>query len=105
MLSSDRFIIRRSAVVALYLFAATSGCECEDRVRKAVSNSGGRTLPKDPEKPLSSDPREAEPNDARASATPVALDAELRSVLGEFEDEGGCRLVSLHPQRGDVRSA
>jgi len=76
---------RSPGVLAVALLMAVSGCECEDRVRKAVSNSGDRTRPKDPQKPISSDPRELEPNDGRADASPIALDTELRAVLGSID--------------------
>lgn len=70
-------------------------CDYEDKVRKALSDrkKDQRTgkVEKDPQgQPLSSEPREQEPNNSRAQASSIMLGKELRSVLAEI------------PARGDV---
>ena len=79
----------RWPALSLAAWIGLSGCDdCDDKIRKAVSNRERERrgdAREDPDgQPVSSEPREAEPNDGRAQATPVALGAELRAVLAEI---------------------
>lgn len=65
------------------LFAATTACDCEDQIRKLVSNSGDR----DRRMPTStsgtvSGPAESEPNDDPTRASAFTLKGELRDITG-----------------------
>lgn len=64
-------------------------CDYEDKVRKALSDrkkdQRAGKVDKDPQgQPLSSEPREQEPNNTRAQASSIMLGKELRSVLAEL---------------------
>lgn len=71
------------------------GCDCEDRIRKAISDPGRRTpgaadqadiSERGPAPGLlkSSEPREIEPNDSRASATRQELSRDPRPMVGSL---------------------
>ncbi len=68
---------------------ACSGCDVEQNVRRAVSDGDAKKRRGEGlEQAKSSAPIEVEPNGSIAQATPIALDEELRGVLGAVADPG-----------------
>lgn len=66
---------------------SVAACDCEDQLRKLVSNSGDRRVPAKPQ-PAAGGPAEVEPNDAPEQATPVELGSEMRDVRGAIGEAG-----------------
>lgn len=77
----------RALAPLMCLSLCLGACDCEQRVRKTLSNGSkesrkGQELPQER---LRSTPMEKEPNATPAQATPIVLDTELRAIEGTLD--------------------
>jgi hypothetical protein len=89
--SRHTFRGRRLVLAVLSLMLMTSSCDCDDKIRKMISNPGERG--ESPKKKIDTGnlgkqgPAEKEPNDFAEQATLLELGGDLRPVLGEVRNE------------------
>lgn len=94
MRESMRARWRHGALLGLCLTLTLGGCDCKERLRQALNrqragDTTGRHPTLDPDgQPISSQPREVEPNDRAEAATALTLTAELRAVEGALSSAG-----------------
>lgn len=91
-------IVRRGSWWGLCAVLLLGGCDCENRVRRALSDPGARgDRHKGPDssvdqgvvvEPSSTEPEEVEPNARRAQATRYELGAELRALRASIGTTG-----------------
>lgn len=80
-----RMFWRRLPLLGLCASLALSACNCEHRLRKALSDGGDRKGEQLKEEKRSSTPKDVEPNEQPSAATPIKLTGELRAILGKLE--------------------
>ena len=78
--------------VCLVALLLTGGCDCDDKIRKVVSNTDpaarrGASGVDRQGQPISSAPRETEPNDTLTQASPFTLGKELRSITASLHEK------------------
>ena len=88
--ATSRHAWRRVLLIALT--ACLGACDCDDKLRKMLSDGKGEQRRGDTRKdgsdqPISSDPTETEPNESSSQASAYELGSELRSVLSEFSTQ------------------
>lgn len=66
------------------LVALVGACDCENQIRKLVSNSGDRRMPPPEREQKTGGLAETEPNDDPSSASPFVLGKELRQIGGSI---------------------
>jgi hypothetical protein len=83
--------LRRLTFAVLATTLMTSSCDCDDKIRKMISNPGERgesaTKKLDTGDLGKQGPAEKEPNDFAEQATLLELGGDLRPVVGEVENE------------------
>lgn len=72
--------LRAVLVAAVFLTA----CDCEERLRRTISNPGKRAAAEEDAGARPSGPAEKEPNEKAENATPIVIGNELRPVEGEI---------------------
>lgn len=85
----------------LAVVLSVAACDCEDQLRKLVSNSGDRRIPAKPQ-PNPGGPSEVEPNDSPDQATPLELGSEMRDIRGTIGQAGDVDWFSVTSRLADA---